>query len=68
MNHDGNVNITDVTLLISAVLNSNMDNICTICGDFNQDGDVNITDVTQLVAYVNNLTMKLQYRGSMVVR
>ena len=68
VNHDGNVNITDVTLLISAVLNSNMDNICTICGDFNQDGDVNITDVTQLVAYVNTLTMKLQYRGSMVVR
>ena len=67
VNHDGVVNITDVTLLISAVLNSNNDNICTICGDFNQDGDVNITDVTQLVAYVNTLSLKLQHRGSQVV-
>lgn len=54
VNHDGDVNITDVTLLIAAVLNSDLTHVCPICADFSGDGDVNISDVTQLIAHVMN--------------
>ena len=56
VNHDGAVNISDVTLLISAVMNNNMDDICPICADFSNDGEVNITDVTQIISYVSSMT------------
>ena len=52
VNHDGAVNITDVTVLISAVLNSQ--EVCPICADINNDGAVNITDVTNLISRVLN--------------
>ena len=63
VNHDQTINITDVTMLISAVLGGNTDEICEICADFNEDGIVNITDVTQLLSFVNNQSLKLQRRG-----
>jgi hypothetical protein len=66
VNHDQTINITDVTMLISAVLGGNTDEICEICADFNEDGIVNITDVTQLLSFVNNQSLKLQRRGYQV--
>ena len=51
VNHDNNVNITDVTLLINAVLNDS-NTVCPICADVNGDTIVNITDVTLLINIV----------------
>jgi len=48
VNHDGNVNITDVTALINELL-SGQGNACPMCADVNVDGNVNITDVTALI-------------------
>ena len=62
VNHDGEVNIVDVTDLIDYVLD-NTSPICTICADFNQDGDINIVDVTDLIDYVltgGNTTLKVK--------
>ena len=48
VNHDGNVNIKDVTDLIDYLLG--IDNgICTICADVKNDGAINIADVTNLI-------------------
>ena len=52
VNHDGAINITDATLLIAHVLDSNNNTICEICADMNDDGGVNITDVTLLISMV----------------
>ena len=54
VNHDGVVNITDVTMLINAVVNNT--EICQICADFNEDGVINITDVTMLISYMTSVT------------
>ena len=48
VNHDGTVNISDVTALIDYILSSNED-ACVICADVNADGVVNISDVTALI-------------------
>ena len=48
VNHDGTVNISDVTALIDYLLGSNAD-ACVICADTNVDGVVNISDVTTLI-------------------
>ena len=48
VNHDGSVNIVDVTDLIDYLLDSSIP-ICTICGDVNSDDAVNIVDVTDLI-------------------
>ena len=47
VNHDGKVNIGDVTALINALLSEEPS--CPICSDVNQDGKVNIGDVTALI-------------------
>jgi len=51
VNGDGEVNVTDVTLLISHVMGGSayidMEN-----ADVNRDGDINITDITMLIAHV----------------
>ena len=48
VNHDGNVNIKDVTDLIDHLLG--IDNgICTICADVKEDNAINIADVTYLI-------------------
>ena len=52
---DGVPNITDVTLLINAVLNSDFSNIITANADLNGDGSINITDITLLIAMVLNV-------------
>ena len=47
VNHDGVVNIKDITLLIDSLL-SDVE-ICPICADVKPDGLVNIADVTWLI-------------------
>ena len=48
VNHDGSVNISDVTELIDNLLDSNGGG-CSICADVNGDSKVNIEDVTALI-------------------
>ena len=55
VNGDGLVNVTDVTLLISRVVNESGD-IIEAAGDMNNDGIINVTDVTLLISYVVNGT------------
>lgn len=55
VNGDGEVNITDVTKMVTKILSQNEENGY----DLNDDGDVNITDVILLVNYIlgNNQEM-----------
>ena len=48
MNHDGSVNIKDVTDLIDYLL-SGGEGVCQTCADVKVDGAVNIADVTALI-------------------
>ena len=48
VNHDGSVNIADVTTLIDLLLGGNVD-ACQTCADVNGDESVNIADVTALI-------------------
>ena len=48
VNHDGSVNIADVTALIDYLL-GNEDGVCTECADINNDVTINIADVTGLI-------------------
>ena len=52
VNHDGQVNITDVALTVAYVLTKATDNFFISEANMNGDDDVNITDVTALVALV----------------
>ena len=56
VNGDGQVNITDVTMLIDYVLTGNSGGISLDAADCSQDGNVNITDVTVLIGFVLNGT------------
>ena len=51
LNEDGDVNITDVTKIVTKILTQNEENGY----DLNDDGDVNITDVILLVNYILGL-------------
>lgn len=50
VNHDGYVNVTDVTMLLSAILNDDYSRIFTDNADMNGDGEINVTDVTLLIS------------------
>ena len=52
VNHDDEINIADVTMLISYVLNNGVGSACPVCADVNGDGDINIGDVTALISKV----------------
>ena len=52
VNNDGNVNVADVTALISAVLNGDYSIINFEAGDMNGDGSLTVADVTALISYV----------------
>ena len=52
VNHDGSVNIADVTALIDSLLGSR--EVCEICADVKADGDINIADVTALIDLLLN--------------
>ena len=53
VDHDGNVNITDVTSLIDHLLGTDS-GLCTVCADVDGDGIINITDVTALIDLLLN--------------
>ena len=48
VNHDGDVNIADVTALIDMLL-GNGNATCTLCADVKGDSEINIADVTALI-------------------
>ncbi len=48
VNHDGDVNIKDVTDLIDYLLGTN-NGVCEVCANVKDDGDINIADVTALI-------------------
>ena len=52
VNGDGLVNISDATLLINALLESNMAGVNQDNADCDQNGTLNITDVTALIEYL----------------
>ena len=52
VNGDGEVNISDVTMLISMVLSGNTTAAECPAGDYNGDGSLNIADVTALITRV----------------
>ena len=54
VNQDGHVNISDVTTLISYLLNSDTGASVISNADINSDGAINITDVTELINYLLN--------------
>ena len=54
VNDDGDVNITDVITLITAVLSDNFEGINDINANVNYDEDLNITDVIQLINFVSS--------------
>ena len=49
VNHDGKVNIADVTRLIDYLLDSETTEVCPICADVAENGIINIADVTALI-------------------
>ena len=51
VNADGVVNVTDVTLLINAVLSSNFDDIFLRNSDVDFNGEITVTDITLLINY-----------------
>ncbi|MBR5170634.1 MAG: C10 family peptidase [Muribaculaceae bacterium] len=53
VNHDTFVNISDVSALISYILNEDGD-ICLDCADFNGDHVVNISDVMDMITLILN--------------
>ena len=48
VDHDGNVNIADVTALIDHLLGAN-NAVCTVCADVDGDNEINIADVATLI-------------------
>ncbi|MBR1732496.1 MAG: dockerin type I repeat-containing protein, partial [Alloprevotella sp.] len=49
LNQDGSVDVSDVTLLVAAIL---ADEEAPEAFDLNQDGSVDVSDVTELVNYI----------------
>ena len=56
VNGDGQVNITDATLLTSYLMNNGGSTIVEANADMNHDGDLNITDLTLLISQLLNAT------------
>ena len=54
VNMDGNINISDVTVLISYVLGASVSTFNKNAADLTGDGNINITDVTMLISIVLN--------------
>ena len=52
---DGQVELTDVTVLITALLTEDFSSVNMEAADFNEDGAVNIADVTLLINYIASL-------------
>ena len=60
VNGDGDVNVTDVTLLVNYILGYQNDNFLIENADINGDGSISVTDVTTLVGIIlgNDMTVK----------
>ena len=54
INNDGFVNVSDVTDLISAILNSEVDSLDASVANINGDENINVSDVTALIAMILN--------------
>lgn len=54
INGDGFVNVSDVTDLISAILNSEVDSLDASIANINGDENINVSDVTALIAMILN--------------
>ena len=53
LNHNSNVGITDVVLLVNHILdNTSATSFTTHDTDINKDGDIDINDVVRLVYYI----------------
>ncbi|MBR6978385.1 MAG: dockerin type I repeat-containing protein [Prevotella sp.] len=52
VNGDGDVNVTDVTLLVGHILGNENSNFIIENADVNGDGDITVTDVTKLVGNI----------------
>jgi hypothetical protein len=69
VDHDGKVDINDVTALIDYLLGTNS-NACTICADVDGDDNVSIEDVTALIDNllgVNAQTLKMMAKQNRIV-
>ena len=55
VNGDGQVNPTDATVLINALLNENFSTISTYGADMDGNGIINVTDAIQLINYLLTL-------------
>ena len=58
VNHDSAVDIDDVTLLISCLLNGWDDNICSTCANVDGAGGIDIDDVTSLIDIVLGMSVQ----------
>jgi hypothetical protein len=54
VDNNGDVNITDVTVLIDYLLSGDATGINLVAADYNKDGSVTIADVTALIDYLLN--------------
>ena len=53
VNNDGQINVLDVVMLVSFILQQNIpSDIEFLSGDFNQDGALNVLDVVELVSLI----------------
>jgi hypothetical protein len=53
VNHDGDIDVNDVTMLISHIL-GNDNGICLICGDLTGDETIDVSDVTAMISLILN--------------
>ena len=54
VNHDGHINVMDVTLIIDHVLGKESDDFHAINADLDEDGYINVMDVTQVIDIILN--------------
>ena len=52
INGDGDINISDLTVIINSILGININNADIWNADINNDGDVNITDVSLVIDFI----------------
>jgi hypothetical protein len=66
LNHNGELEIEDLALLIDYVLDSSISTACPICADVDQSGEVDIKDVADLIDMVlgGNTTASLMLKES----
>ena len=68
VNHNGTIEIADVTMLIDHILD--VDSVCPICADVNENGDIEIADVTILIDMIleGTNTLNMGYKLKPAIR